>query len=57
MITLLASRVLNAIEGGDMETTFDGGVITLLIDRKPIAPESPAPQIRITPGNSIFQPK
>ncbi len=54
MTELTARRILNAIEGGDIESIRDDGVITILIDLKTVLtfPEAPVPLIQKTAGNA-----
>ena len=55
MIELTARQILNAIEGGDIESIRDDGVITILIDLKPVLtiPAEPVPQVQKTVGNAV----
>lgn len=55
MIELSALEILNAIEGGDIESIRDDGVITILIDLKPvlIVPEVTVPQVKKSVGNMV----
>ena len=53
MIT--ADNLLLAIEGGDLESILEDGLIVVLIDLKDVlhVPALPTPQISVTPGNAV----
>ena len=55
MIEIPARTILNAIEGGDLESIHDDGSIVLLLDLKRLltVPESPTPQVSKSPANVV----
>lgn len=52
---ITARSILNAIEGGDIESIRDDGMLTVLIDRKPALtiPNRPAPKIQVTGEHAV----
>lgn len=49
----LARKILNAIEGGDIEGVYEGGQYHVLIDLKPVLSFSSKPECGETPDHKV----
>ena len=56
MVEIPASRILNAVEGTEIESIHDGGIVAIMIahDLLMAMPESPPPCVTVSTDNIVM---